>query len=261
MDFFIDEILENEEIKALLKSDAKSAEKGREIAGEIVKKHSCVPVEPGMMQLFVLAHLADYALETNGGRGIPREITVATLKDVNIWIGNYMTQYGRPGTAQLGWLCHHYLGDLFRLGRLQFQLGRAGEGVPSGEYVLETHIPQGEPLGNEACLESFRMAGEFFEKYYPGQKAEYCVCCSWLLCPNLVNVAGENSNIVKFMRLWTQLPHGGDDSAQAVQRVFGFGFDREDLANAPEKTSLQRNLKKYLLGGGKLEISAGYRKL
>ena len=68
----------------------------------------------------------------------------------------------------------------------------------------------------------------------------------------------EDSNIVQFMRLWTQTPCDPDNSRQAIQRVFGFGFPADRLPDAPENTSLQRSLKRYLLQGGVLNAGAGY---
>lgn len=63
------------------------------------------------------------------------------------------------------------------------------------------------------------------------------------------------------MRLWTTYKDHMDLSGQAVERVFGFGFPRDEVAAAPENTTLQRALKEYLLGGGEINICEGYRYL
>ncbi|MBR2861560.1 MAG: DUF5596 domain-containing protein [Clostridia bacterium] len=261
MDFFINEILENDEVKKLLLSNPQTVLKGREIAEQMLQTKQFVPAKAGLLPVAVFAHLADFALEVNTKRGIDKEITVATLKDVNVWLDNYKAQHGQAGLKESTWLMHHYTGDLFRLGRLQFRLEKCLDGVPSGEVAIETHIPQGEPLQVEDCLASFDLAREFFKEKFPESKPQYFMCDSWLLNPNLEKVLDENSNIVKFMRLWNKMPFPADDSAQAIERVFGFGTKKEQLPDAPEKTLLQKRMKEYLLSGGEMNMCAGYIKI
>lgn len=259
MKFFLNEILENEEIRKCLQENGHLADEGKKIAAQIATTGECISLDHGILPIFVLGYLADYALEKNSARGIPREITVDTLKDVNVWFDNYQEEYGKLGLAEFGWLFHHYTGRLFRLGRLQFAVGKAPVEVPSGEYVLETHIPQGEPLDSTACLASFESAKVFFAKYFPETPAQYFTCHSWLLCPNLAQVADEDSNIVRFMRLWQHYPCASDHSAQTVQRVFGFGVTKDQIAHRPVRTRLQKRVQEYLLSGGDLSACAGYR--
>lgn len=257
MNFFLDEILSSEELKALLLADPETSEKARLTAEKVIATKSSEGIEPGMFSLFVFAHLASYTLELHRRHGIPHEITVATLRDVNNWTENYRLVHGKPGLFHLGWLTNHALGNLFRLGRLQFIHAEAPSVVPSGKHVIEVHIPQGEPLDINACLESLDMAREFMAKLYPDQPADYFVCGSWLLSPQLPLVSDESSNVCRFMRLWTQLPNEGDKGRQALERVFGFDFDPANIASAPEDTSLRRRLKALTLAGGAVESSFG----
>ena len=261
MKVFLEEILEHDELKTILRSEASAYSEAKQIAAAIMEGKSVPTPAPGLMQLYVLAYLTDYALEKNAARGINRAITIETLKDVNVWVENYQTQFGKLGLGEFGWLILHYTGDLFKLGRLQFRIGKPLAGIPFGDTVIETHIQQGAPLKNDACLASFEMAKDFFLKYFPEEKPAYFMCDSWLLNPNLADVLDETSNIVRFMRLWTPIPFPSDDSAQAIERVFGFGVKKEDLATVSEHTSLQKKLKSYLLAGGSLNITAGYRKI
>ena len=258
MRFFLDEILEYDELKESLLADPEACDKGKALAEKIIADQRYADCgEDSLVRLAAVAYLSDHALELHKSRGIPREITVATMKDVNVWVENYRSQYGVLGYKNLDWLCNHGLGNLFRLGRLQFVHAKALPVAPFGEYVLEVHIPQGEPLDIDACMKSFDMARAFFAKLYPDKPASHFVCGSWLLSPDIPNIAPENSNICRFMRLWTQLPHEGDKGHQAMERVFGFGFDAADIASAPEKTSLQRSLKAHILAGGTVESSFG----
>ena len=203
--------------------------------------------------MFVLGYLADYALKINSERGISKEITVATLKDVNVWFKNYRTVTGKIGIGEFDWLWYHYTGKMFRLGRLQFHIVTKKD----GSEVINTHIPQDEPLIEAECIQSFDIAREFFKKYFPQNKPDRFICSSWLLSENLADILKEESNIVKFMRLWTKTTVDEDDSKQAKARVFGFDFDG-NIENAPENTSLQKNLKAYLLSGKQIKHTHGY---
>lgn len=259
MDFFINEILENNDLKEMLKNYDRK-EEAKQVAQNI-KKGEIPKLEKGIFPLCVLAYLAPLALEINNKRGIAKDITVKTLKDVNVWAQNYYARYNEYGIGEFNWLINHYTGDLFHLGRLQFRLEKSLEGIPEGQYAIETHIPQGDALTEEKCLEAFKEAEVFFKKYFPQTPVKYFMCDSWLLNPNLAKILKEESNIVKFMRLWTPVPFVSDNSSQAIERVFGFGFKKENLESAPENTSLQKALKNYLLSGGSMDLTLGWRKI
>ncbi len=259
MDFFINEILENQEIKEILK-DYNRKEEAKTVARQVMNGEK-VKVEDGIFPICVLAFLAPYALKKNEDRGINKEITVKTLKDINVWIENYFTKNNQLGLGEFSWLIYHYTGDLFHLGRLQFRLEKSLDGIPECEYAIETHIPQGEALTEEKCLDAFNDAKEFFNKYFPEMQVKYFMCDSWLLNPNLSEILKPESNVVKFMKLWTPVPFVSDNSSQAIQRVFGFNFKRANLQDAPENTSLQKALKAYLLQGGTMDLTLGYRKI
>ncbi len=56
-------------------------------------------------------------------RGIPTQVTLDTLADLELWIREYHHRYGRWGLEEVVWLVHHWQGRLYRLGQLQFALG------------------------------------------------------------------------------------------------------------------------------------------
>ena len=261
MNFFINEIIEDQRIKDLLSSDTAMAAEAKAVADTFLETGEEPQLEAGIFPIFVLGYMADHALAVNTARGIDRAVTVATLKDINLWIGNYELQHGVLGLAEFHWLMKHYTGRLFRLGRLQFIFEPVKYGAPEGDVVLDTHIPQDEPLTEEACLASFAWAKDFFARHFPEQKPQYFICGSWLLNPQLATLLGEDANITKFMRLWSGHCPAGSTSNQAIQRVFGLGFKAEDMENAPENTTLQRKLKAHFLAGGTLKGTGGYRKI
>jgi hypothetical protein len=69
-----------------------------------------------------LAGAADFAARC-GQRGISPEVIVATLADFERWIREHRKRTGRWGLSNLRWLANHFSGNLFQLGRLQFQFG------------------------------------------------------------------------------------------------------------------------------------------
>ncbi len=261
MEFFINEILDDEEGKELLRTDKERAAKGKAIADEYAVSRKKPPMEDDILPLFVLAHLADYTRKEQEALGIPHEITVASLRDVNLWIGNYRNVHGKFGVMEFDWLLYHWRSEIFRIGRLQFRPLKARESTPSGEYELEVHIPQGEPLKPEACLDSFERAKEFMAKIYPEKKFDYFVCSSWLLSPHLANFLPEDGNTVRFMRMWTIHSLAETQSNAVTSRILRMGMKREELtADTPAVTSMQKALKEYLLAGGDFRDGRGYRK-
>ena len=81
MQFFINEILESDAVRAVLRSDPAMAQEGRQIARRITEGENITP-PMGLLPLFVLAYLADYALEKNTARGIERFMEVMQPKVV-----------------------------------------------------------------------------------------------------------------------------------------------------------------------------------
>ncbi len=79
-------------------------------------------------------------------------------------------------------------------------------------------------------------------------------CESWMLSPALSNVLRTDSNILAFQKLF-DINETDYESMAVLDWVFP-GFDKvsEEL---PEETSLQKNMKKYLLEGNKIGWSKG----
>lgn len=189
--------------------------------------------------------------------GIDSKIWLDTMSDIRIWSEKYRRETGKIGLVQTGWLAHHLTLEIFRLGRLQFEPTRLEEPVPSGAGVLEpgtpalsVHIAAGEPLNHDAALASYEQAKAFFKNPAP-----LFICYSWLLSPALPELLPPESNILAFQRDYTLF---GTDEAdrQAEERIFGAPCD--DFSAYPERTSLQRRAKAWLLSGKKIPSGAGF---
>ncbi len=259
MDKFYDLIV-SDEVAAEMEHSAELFPEAEEITRQVLNGEN-VSLEPGMLPLLVCRNLARFRFEQDAALGIDEKITVATLKDVNIWQSRYFERTKKIGTDDFNWLLYSYLGKLYRIGRLQYEPSFGRPWMNEQCNVLRVHIPEGEPLNNDDCIKSMREAVSFFDKFFPELKPTYFTCESWLLCPFFEQLLGENSNTVKFMKMWTKVRDLNDSSAQAIQRTFGFGFKREHLKNAPENTSLQRKMKEFLLNGNQFNEFAGYIKI
>ncbi|HIV91638.1 MAG TPA: DUF5596 domain-containing protein [Candidatus Eisenbergiella stercoravium] len=214
--------------------------------------------QPRRLALVLFVTFAISAHEEYRKKGIADQIYFDTFRDIAIWNRECKRKYGEEGLAEVEWISRSVKLQLFRLGRLQFEPGtlekelfRNGEALPVGTPVLYVHIPAEEPLSEEACRDSFRRAAEFWKN----TKRIY-VCESWLLSPHLKDILKEDSNILRFQEMF-ELAGVDEDSRQAEERVFGkFLADKNKY---PEKTSLQRAMKAYLLNHNRVGSGTGVR--
>ena len=219
---------------------------------------SCLKNQSDLMRLAVILCCAVKVHERYEKEGISDEIYYHTMSDIKIWCENN----GNKGLKNYGWLKNHVSFELFRLGRLQFQLYECKNKTllyhklpfSYGDRLIYIHIPQGEKLEKERCLESISMATEFFKKHFPDFKYKHFFTESWLLYEGNRDFMHKDSNIVSFMSLF-DIHYSVKYPEQAIERIFGKRqlFKR----NYPESTDLQRRAKKYLLGGGRLGIGVG----
>lgn len=122
------------------------------------------------------------------------------------------------------------------------------EKLMPGDPVVNLHIPSGVPFTPEALDETDRKIRAFLAKYYPEYKYKAFYCGSWLLDPQLGDLLGADSNIARFGRRFTPVIAKNDGYS-----VFRFAFLMPDnnftFEELPEKTRLQRAIKKHYLDG------------
>lgn len=189
-----------------------------------------------------MLHSYDEYLE----RGIDREIYIDTMSDALVWAELYRRLERSIGLRETGWLLLHARLELFRLGRLQFQLDETPSefrSVIGSDRAIQVHIPDIGPLDAEKCIASFRKA----RKFYPGNLP--FICDSWLLEPELEKVLPEDSNILSFQKLF-HIFSVDKTNPQCHQRVFEFS-ERKD-------TALQRNILKAEDMGTVFGVGYGY---
>lgn len=127
--------------------------------------------------------------------------------------------------------------------------------LTEGSGLLDVHIPAGENLDYTACLDSYETAQLFFEEHLPEQVFAGFYCQSWLMDPSLQNILHADSDIIKFQKHYYLLPVKSS-SSQTMQRVFR--CQPENLASAPEVTSLQKGIKAHIAAGKNVHEGSGF---
>lgn len=190
--------------------------------------------------------------------GIEDEVYFDSFEDISIWCEDCYKKYGEYGLEQLEWLYKTVDMRVFRLGRLQFEPTVSGkdcvvEGKKlfMGDIVFAVHIPEGKSLDKESVEDSFRKSRTFFHGL-----SKWYTCQSWLLDPKLTELLPADSNILKFQKLFKPI-ETDRTSLQAEERIYG--TVKNDPVEYPEKTTLQRAAKRYLLSGKKLGETLGVR--
>ncbi|WP_406278404.1 acyltransferase domain-containing protein [Embleya sp. NBC_00896] len=205
--------------------------------------------------------------------GIPADVSRRTLADLGRHLAVHRRRRGTGGLIARFWPKLHFRGELYELGRLQFQrslLGRgaasaAAAGLPYGprDPALALHIPDFHgPLTPAACDESLALARAFFPRHFPEEPYRVAVCGSWLLDPQLREYLPADSNIIRFQRrfhLETD-PTGGDpEDTAAIGFVFGDpALPPETL---PRRTSLERAIGDHLRAGRHWYVNVGWFEL
>lgn len=208
-----------------------------------------------LLALFVAVAVAPHTVRHNASRGIAPAVTYRSLADVGRQVTKYRRRHGVPGVLSPYWLGTALRGQLFELGRLQFQRAVLGTrtglaaGRPGG-LSLELHIPDFRgPLTPSACDRSIDAAHVFFATHFPGERPAVAACHSWLLDRQLAALLPAGSNIVAFQRRFTpayEVLTPSDDEP------LDFVFDDPALPldQLPRDTTLRRVVLDHLIGGG-----------
>ncbi len=219
---------------------------------------SCLDAESDIMRLAVILKCAEKLKEKYDYYGISEDIYYDTLSDIKIWCD----KNNNKGLLNYRWIKNHISFRLFKLGRLQFQFYECKNKTlfynklpfEYGEKLIYIHVPEGEKLQKEKCIDSIRCANEFFKKYFPDYNYRFYFCESWLLFDGNRNFMPDSSNIMQFASLFEHAYSINFDK-QAIERIFG--KRRWFIKNYPEKTSLQKRTKQYLKEKGTLGLGVG----
>lgn len=238
--------------------------------GQIGADRPDLPSVPDpLFYLYVYLAVAPHTRAWHQSRDIPEEVTRHTLADIGRQLAKHRRRHGTPGVPSPEWPVGHLRGELFELGRLQYEraglgdrtgraIAAAGGPVGPGDMSLELHIADfSGPLSPTACDRSIDEAHEFFARHFPEEHFTVAACHSWLLDPELVNRLPPHSNVLAFQRRF----RAGYPNAETSDRTtLGFIFDDPEapLETLPRDTSLRRAVVDHLREGGHWHDANGW---
>jgi hypothetical protein len=209
-------------------------------------------------------------------RGIPDDVSWATLADLGRHVARFRRRNGVSGLDSARWLSLHFSGAIYALGRLQFNPYRLrtgpegplfwyeegevpGPGLGTGDPALGMHIPEAGPLTPEACDASIAAARTFFADHFPEHGARVVTCTSWLLDDQLLEHLPPAANIVRFQRRFELVPgaYENDDD------IFQFVFHRppSTIDDLVPRTTLERAIVAHVRAGNRWRLRTGWFEL
>ena len=194
--------------------------------------------------------------------GIPRQIYTDTMKMFSRFVREHLQTHGFYGFDRDYWFYRILSASIFRLGELEFEMSECPNNdilkgyAVEGEKVISVHIPSDAVMRRENLDQSYKMAPSFFEKFFPEYKDKIIYCRTWLLDPALKNLLSEKSRILEFQSDY-KIIEVLDEDSNFILWVYKKKIDNYSLL--PEDTTLQKNMKKFLLSGGKISLATGIK--
>lgn len=206
----------------------------------------------GIKILWELLHMVcNYSYEQYQIRQIPDEIFVATMKFIPRFLNEHYCIYGDYQFRQAWWFPRQLSVIEFRIGALEYEF------VDGVTKEIAVHIPSDADFSKDAVLDSMREFAGFRNKYFPEWKNIPLTCDTWMLAPALEELLDKNSNILSFKNMF-EIDETDEDATWFMDWIFP-GYETID-EKLPEKTSLQRKAKRYLLSGKKIGVAKGHLK-
>lgn len=205
--------------------------------------------EDGIGILWEELQIALQTFEEYRRKGIPTDIFAETMKFCTRFLRDDYKKYHDYRFVWGWWFPRQLAMREFRIGALEYEYDEEG--------CIKVHIPSDADLSKESVQSSFSQFELFCRTYYPAWEGLEMRCHSWLLSPALKNVLDEHSHILAFQELFEE--EETDYESMAVMNWVFPGYDTVS-ENLPEETSLQINMKKYLLEGKKIGWTKGRKK-
>lgn len=224
--------------------------------GNVKKIRKC----SDLLRLAIALKAFEYTYKWYKEKGIPDSIFFDTVSDLGIWC----RENNNNGLKNYPWIKHHVSFELFKIGRLQFEILKCKNPTMHysklpfhyGDTLINVHIPACGKLDTQECRRSLSQAVSFFSRYFPELKWAYFLCESWLVYGNNHAFMAQNSNILQFTNLFT-VHYSIHYENQTYERLFGLDrvpLFRSQIRKLPEETSLQKSAKEYRLSGRRFGI-------
>ncbi|MEN6313836.1 MAG: acyltransferase domain-containing protein [Clostridiaceae bacterium] len=214
------------------------------------------------LHLLLFICLSKHTRELYERKGISYEIFHDSMSDLKWKLTECYNMYGIWGSFVSRWFPGFFILTRFGLGRLQFEIVNFKENYKKGNYTLKEndtainiHIPACGPLLHDECIASYHKAADFFKDYFAGRPVAF-VCTSWLLFPYHKEFFPKSSNILKFMEDFDIYSYKIDNEGADLWRIFYKDY-RNDPADLPNKTSIQRAYADWLMKGNPVGYGKG----
>ena len=180
---------------------------------------------------------------------IDEKIFFDTFKCLKRFIDESYIVRGKYVFDRYYWLPREISLKLFRIGELEYEMLEENKDI-------SIHIPSDAIFKIDHIKSSIKEAKVFFNRYFKEYKDSRYICESYLMEPKLYLFLKEDSNIIQFQNLFNIIRTFEDDS----YKLWIFKTLSDDIKTYREDTSLQRELKKYLLEGNKFGAGVGVLK-
>lgn len=181
---------------------------------------------------------------------------------------NDKIKYGIDGIrfSQMIWGSFFVKGNLIQIGRLQYEVGvknfdKLDKYFKEKHQYIYIHIPRDKDLNEEDVNKSLCLADKYIKKYYPDLKNEELAYYTqtWLLSPEVKEILSDDSNIIKFQDKFSIIEYE-ENINDFLSFVFDIIIGEVEYKDLPEKTILQKELKRKLLNNETLHLGLGFVK-
>lgn len=217
--------------------------------------------ENNMAELAVMLAAATHTRERYHAMHISDRIYLDTMGCFRRFLNETKRNTGEWKFDRGFWTWRQTACCLFRLGELEFEYTKCyWNGISEAsqeDMLISVHIPSDAKLTKANLSQSYNDMDEFYRKHgsaicYNGNP-KTVVCHTWLLSPSLLDFLREDSHIRNFARNYEILETDTDNSG-CLEWLFE---GKKDFNTLPENTSLQKEVKKYLLQGGMIGHGLG----
>jgi len=243
---FLKEISLNDEvINKILLYEKELNKSYKEIYNEILKHKDFDSIlkqlkdEDGFKILTVYLLVSYDDLKLYKEKKITKKIYIDTFKCYSRFIKETYLSTNKFKFDRYFWVYRHTELKLFRIGELEYE-------IDDENKEISIHIPSDANIKLNLVKKSLYQSYDFFNNYFKSVSSYKYSLSSWILSKNLKELLDKDSNILKFQSLFKIDKEYIDNS-----NLYFFIFNTKDnnINNLKENTTLQRNLKKFLLEG------------
>lgn len=166
----------------------------------------------------------------------------------------YKRGYESVRISQMLWASYFINLRIIEVGSLQYEIVSENPITKEKEDCIKMHVPKGASLKEEYVLSSIRKSVYEIEKYFNIKDINYYME-SWLLSSEVLNLLDNNSNILKFSKLF-YIKSGKECTRDILDFVFNDVYAK-NYNSLVCKTSLQTKLKRLLVNKNEIHIGIG----